>query len=89
MNERTNEQEKGRKVSTEGGREGGPNYAAIFYLLERAEIGRYRMPQRMIAAGKTFALNVINIKRLPGNASSVYQSLIITLYLTVNSSFTG
>ena len=31
--ERTEEQEKGRKVSTEG----GPNYAAIFYLLERAE----------------------------------------------------
>ena len=36
--ERTEEQEKGRKVSTEEGRrEGGPNYAAIFYLLERAE----------------------------------------------------
>ena len=85
MNERRNRRKGERYLR----RRRGPNYAAIFYLLERAEIGRYRMPQRMIAAGKTFALNVINIKRLPGNVSSAYPSLNITLYLTVNSSFNG
>ena len=87
--ERTEEREKGRKVSTE---EEGPNYAAIFYLLERAEREIQDATgsiQKKYFRREICPLHFMNIERLSGNVSLVYQCLCITLYLTVNSSFSG